>query len=435
MSGVSASVRSIAGRHERAGQRRNGDRQRPADRRPGDRHQLLADVDPDGTPRDAAAAADAARRPKLVEPGRELVGQPLAVAVLRPRPEVAPGDLGKVAREAGIPAPLGDRLDAVQVRDLAHARAEAGRADQRAVGAGEAALGDLRPVRVVEAGHQPSGQALDRDRVADRLAHGRDRRPTLPHPIVAGRRQRQPLGQRPAARGGRPHEEPVIELGQDEVGVVAGDLGAGAHRGAEARGPGDRALDRDDQRRPPAGRVVGVRDRALHQDPVLDAQRRQLAAAHAEEGQRPGIRLDGLECRPVAVPPGPPDRDAGRERVALPAGRTHRVAERPLAVALRDPVPARRLLVTPADRQVGRRRDLVVDDRPVLDGGGDDRAALVVERLDERAQVRPRQEARPGGAVVAKRRHHARSSVCPNRSSSWRRVPSRRRATLRRMRG
>ena len=81
--------------------------------------QLLADIDPDRAPRDAAPAADAAGHPELIPPGAELVGEPLAIAVLRPRPEVAAGHLGEPEREAAVPRPLGDRLDAVEVRDLA----------------------------------------------------------------------------------------------------------------------------------------------------------------------------------------------------------------------------------------------------------------------------------------------------------------------------
>ena len=61
------------------------------------------------------------------------MGQPLPVAILRPWPEVAAGDLREAGREAGVPDALGGRLDAVEVGDLGRAGAEAGRADERAV--------------------------------------------------------------------------------------------------------------------------------------------------------------------------------------------------------------------------------------------------------------------------------------------------------------
>ncbi len=64
-------------RRRRDGQLRHRDRAGA-----GDDRQLLADVDADRAPGDAPTAPDAAARPELVPPGRELVGQPLAVAVL-----------------------------------------------------------------------------------------------------------------------------------------------------------------------------------------------------------------------------------------------------------------------------------------------------------------------------------------------------------------
>ena len=102
------------------------------------------------------------------------MGQPLAIAVLGPRPEVAAGDLGEPEGEAAVPGPLGDRLDAVEVRDLGDAGAEAGRADERAVGAGEAALGDLGPARALRGGDEPVRQPGGRDRVADLRPGGRN---------------------------------------------------------------------------------------------------------------------------------------------------------------------------------------------------------------------------------------------------------------------
>src|SRR5205823_1913320 len=68
-----------------------------------DRAELLGHVDRDRAPGDAAAAADAARRPELVVPGAELVRQPLPVARAARRPDAAAVDVRVVDREAGLP--------------------------------------------------------------------------------------------------------------------------------------------------------------------------------------------------------------------------------------------------------------------------------------------------------------------------------------------
>src|SRR3954449_10096708 len=68
-----------------------------------DRRHLLGDVDGDRAPRDAAPAADAARRAELVDPGRELVRRPLPVARARRAPDAAAVDVGVPEREARVP--------------------------------------------------------------------------------------------------------------------------------------------------------------------------------------------------------------------------------------------------------------------------------------------------------------------------------------------
>ena len=120
-----------------------------------DRGELLGDVDPDRAPGDAAAAADAARAAELVVPGAELVRQPLPVARAAARPDAAAVDVGVVDREAAVPDARALGVAAAEVGGVLDARAEAGRADERAVAAGEAALGDLVPARMLEvAGEQ-----------------------------------------------------------------------------------------------------------------------------------------------------------------------------------------------------------------------------------------------------------------------------------------
>ena len=116
-----------------------------------DRGQLLGDVDPDRAPGDAAAAADAARAAELVVPGAELVGQPLPVA----RAGRSAGCCRRGCRSGRPRSRVPDARCArpaspVRSVDVLDARAEAGRADQGAVAAGEAALGDLVPARMLE---------------------------------------------------------------------------------------------------------------------------------------------------------------------------------------------------------------------------------------------------------------------------------------------
>src|SRR5262245_15745384 len=114
-----------------------------------DRGDLLRDVDGDGAPGDAPAAADATRAAELVVPGSELVREPLAVARLCRLPDAAAVDVRVVDREAGVPdaVALGAAVQVVRVLDRG---AEAGRAGHRAVAAGQAALGDLVPPRMLE---------------------------------------------------------------------------------------------------------------------------------------------------------------------------------------------------------------------------------------------------------------------------------------------
>src|SRR5262249_58040172 len=115
-----------------------------------DRGDLLGDVDPDRAPRDAAAAADAAGRAELVVPRAELVRHPLPVARAARRPDRAAVDERVVDREARVPDPEASGLLAGEVGLVLDRRAEARRADERAVAAGEAALGDVVPALVLE---------------------------------------------------------------------------------------------------------------------------------------------------------------------------------------------------------------------------------------------------------------------------------------------
>src|SRR4029077_8845531 len=120
-----------------------------------DRRRFLGDVDRHRTPGDAAPTADAAGGPELVDPGRQLVRHPLAVARARRVADAAAVNVGMVEREAGVEEPYALGLLTGEIGHVFNGVAETGRADQGAVSAGEAALGDLVPtwVRPVARGH------------------------------------------------------------------------------------------------------------------------------------------------------------------------------------------------------------------------------------------------------------------------------------------
>src|SRR6266542_2577499 len=109
---------------------------------------LFGDVNSHRAPRDAASAADAARSSELIDPRRQFVRHPLPVARPRRRAHAASVNVGEIHREARIPSapPLG--VLARQIRHVFHSRAETGRADHRAIGAGQAARGDVVPTRM-----------------------------------------------------------------------------------------------------------------------------------------------------------------------------------------------------------------------------------------------------------------------------------------------
>lgn len=96
---------------------------------------FLGQIDSYGAPSDTAAATDASAGIELIEPGRQFVGQPLAVARLDRVAGWGPRGVGKVRVEARVPAALAEGCIVEQVVRFIDARAEACRADHGAVGA------------------------------------------------------------------------------------------------------------------------------------------------------------------------------------------------------------------------------------------------------------------------------------------------------------
>src|ERR1039457_7175811 len=119
-----------------------------------DRVYFFGDVDRHRTPRDAASAAGASRRAELVEPGGELVRHPLAIARLGGGANAAAVDIRVLHGETGVPLldALGGR--ARQIGVVFHSGAEARGTYERAVGAVEAACGDVLPARMLVIGVQ-----------------------------------------------------------------------------------------------------------------------------------------------------------------------------------------------------------------------------------------------------------------------------------------
>ena len=244
----------------------------------------------------------------------ELVGQPLAVAVLDARPEVAAGDLREAEREAAVPGPLGRSTRSPSRSEAwVDAGAEAGRADERAVGAGEAALGDLRPARAVGGGDAavPGSPAVGTGSPI-RLARPRRRPRGGIDALVVGRRRQV----EPSASSRRRPREPARTTKPSSSSVSArskplGHLGPGAHRGAEAGARRRRALDGDDERGRAGARVVAVDGRARRRGRGPGSRSAAISQARTpRKASGADVRSAVLEGDPAVGPAA--DRRSGR---------------------------------------------------------------------------------------------------------------------------
>ena len=86
--------------------------------------------------------------------------QPLAVAGPDGRPDAPSVDIGKIKCEAGIPRADAFGVSAGEIRDIIDGRAKAGRADKRAVRAGQAAFCDIIPAGMFEVRKEGFLQAI-----------------------------------------------------------------------------------------------------------------------------------------------------------------------------------------------------------------------------------------------------------------------------------
>src|ERR1039457_2598334 len=103
-------------------------------------------------------------------PGAELVGQPLAVARASRAPQGAAVQERVLDRKTGLPQADALCLGPGEVADVLDARAEAGRADHRAVAARKTALRDLVPARVFEVASEQVAQVAGLDRASHALS-------------------------------------------------------------------------------------------------------------------------------------------------------------------------------------------------------------------------------------------------------------------------
>src|SRR5689334_524631 len=315
--------------------------------------QLLGHVDPDRAPRDAPPAADAPGAAELVVPGAELVRQPLTVTGARGRPYRAAVDVRVVDREAGVPASHALGVIPGHVGHVLDARAEARRADERAVAAGEAARSDLVPPLVPEI---PGEEVADVGRVepAPHALRGAVDRGPGRGQVRGGRRPAIERGEHVGAALAADLDQVAVlaleDLGQREV-VAHADPRPGLHRHAEAGSGRLVAVGGDDEGILAARCIVLVGDAAAHEHAILDLDRVELAGPDADQRERRRrlrLVLEGEAGAFLTVRP--PEPDAWWQEELLPRVRTDGEAEPRVVVSFFEPVGPRVLGVGPADR-------------------------------------------------------------------------------------
>lgn len=107
-------------------------------------------VDADRALGDAASAAHAPGGAELVDPGCQLVDQPLPILRAGRRPNTSTVDVRVLQRETRIPPSPSLRRLTSEVCHILYGGTEAGRTDQRAVRTAQASTCHIVPLRVVE---------------------------------------------------------------------------------------------------------------------------------------------------------------------------------------------------------------------------------------------------------------------------------------------
>ena len=193
---------------------------------------FFRNVDSHRTPGNAAPASNASRCAKLIDPRTELVRHPLPVASLRGGSDGTAVDVRKTQREARIPTAPSLGVISGHVADIFDSRAETGRADHRAVSAGQTTPGNIVPARVVKALAEkildPVG--VDATHLLARSFLNCDLH--LLQIFFAGRRYFQP-SQYPCANFGSGFHKEAVSFGSEQFGKdqieSSGNSGAGSH--------------------------------------------------------------------------------------------------------------------------------------------------------------------------------------------------------------
>ena len=110
---------------------------------------LFGDVDANGTPGDTSSTAHTSGRTKLINPGGELMGQPVSITGSCGGPDTPSVNIGKVLGKARIPLAPAFGVRSSEVRDVFGRGAKTGGADHGAVAAGKATRGHLFPAGVI----------------------------------------------------------------------------------------------------------------------------------------------------------------------------------------------------------------------------------------------------------------------------------------------
>ena len=289
-----------------------------------------------------------------------------------------------VEGEAARPLPFPLDVVAGEVGHLSHARAEAGGADERAVGARQAAARHLVPAGVFEVAKQQVADALGVEAARRGLARlslagvhprgqllrhglrGSDlggRATALNRLRVSGGQDRTPL-LRSHLAGESTRLVATSVLGESEVEGMA-HRRARAHRVAEAGGHRAAAVHRHDEKLLPPGCVGGIDMLAPHEHTVLNPERLEVAGPHANHGQG-RLVVSQILLRPRATRPRESgDRFPGRKQKVLERVGAHHVIKGAGLRVEPQPIVAAVLLVEPAGREVMGRSQVAEHHRPV----------------------------------------------------------------------
>src|SRR5579859_621801 len=248
------------------------------------RGDFLGQVDADGTPGDAAAAADTSRAAELVYPRSQLVREPLPVTVFDLRAEVDAVDMGVFEREARVPLAHAAAHVAVDFFLVDHGVAKASRADHRAVGTGKASRGDVLPARVFGFVVEQAGQVGGIEAPLHTGSASFDAVFCRRGFIVGGGRQAELGGNGLAGGRAGAHHEALFQFGQRNI-KAGRRCRTRLHRDAKAGWRGAGAVDGDQKRIFAPGLVVSVVKTVVQKNPILHGECGEVARTHADKGE------------------------------------------------------------------------------------------------------------------------------------------------------